>query len=307
MRRVVVLGGSGFLGRHICRALAAGAWDVLSVGRRVDGVAGIRTVRVDLSGPDAGGLAALLARERPAVVVNAAGAVWGATDEQMTALNAVLVERLIEMSAGLPLRARLVQIGSLHELSLTGPHESASAEPATVYARTKARATQSVRAAAGAGAIEAVVLRVSNTLGAGAPAGSLLGGITDRLAAAARWGEPCRLELPPLTAHRDFVDARDVADAVVRACAGPAACGQVLEVGRGEAMSVRELIDDLIEVSAVPTTVTVHSPKARAVAARSSSLGEQHADISAIRELLGWQARFTPHDGLVSMWRAAFP
>jgi dTDP-6-deoxy-L-talose 4-dehydrogenase [NAD(P)+] len=307
MRPVVVLGGSGFLGRHICRALAAGAWNVLSVGRRTDTMAGIRTVRADLGHPDPSGLAALLARERPAVVVNAAGAVWGATDEQMTTLNAVLVDHLIDISARLPLPTRLVQIGSLHELSLTGAHNSTSAEPATLYARTKARATHSLRAAARAGRIQAVVLRVSNTLGAGAPAGSLLGGITNRLAAAAHHSEPCRLQLPPLTAHRDFVDARDVADAVVRACAGPTTSGQVLEVGRGEAISVRELIDDLIEVSAVPTTITIHTPKTPAAAARTSSLGKQHANITAIHELLGWQARFTPHDALVSMWRAAYP
>ncbi|MFF1478992.1 NAD-dependent epimerase/dehydratase family protein [Streptomyces sp. NPDC058301] len=301
MRRVVVLGGSGFLGRHICRALAASHWDVVCVGRRPHGAGAVRSVRADLGDADAGALAALLARERPAVVVNAAGAVWGATDAQMTELNAVLVERLIDVAGALPVRPRLVQIGSLHECAPSAPQP---AEPATVYARSKARATRALQAASEAGLVEAVVLRVSNTLGAGAPAGSLLGGIADRLAAADRAGGTCRLELPPLTARRDFVDTRDVADAVVRACARAAADGRVLEVGRGSAVGVRALIDDLIAVSGVPTAISVRSP-ASGTTARSSSLGEQRADIRAIRELLGWQPRFTPRDGLVALWSAA--
>ncbi|MFI9564511.1 NAD-dependent epimerase/dehydratase family protein [Streptomyces rishiriensis] len=300
--QVVVLGGTGFLGRHICRALTAGSWDVLCVAHRRAGPDVRRTVTLDLSGSYGDGLTALLQRERPVAVVNAAGAVWGATDEQLTELNASLVDRLIEVLAALPLPPRLVQIGSLHERSLPEPGHP---EPAALYALTKARATRAVRAAAEAGLVEGVVLRVSNALGAGAPAGSLLGGVTERLAAAARRGETCALELPPLTAHRDFVDVRDVADAVVRAAARAPAGGRVIDVGRGESVGVRRLVDELIEVSGVRAEVTDRSPGTRAAAVRGRDVGDQRADIRAARELLGWRPRFTPHDALVSMWRAA--
>ncbi|MER5665053.1 NAD-dependent epimerase/dehydratase family protein [Streptomyces mirabilis] len=303
--RVVVLGGTGFLGRHICRALTAGSWDVLCVAHRSGGPDGTRTVTLDLSGPYGDGLTALLEQERPVAVVNAAGAVWGTTDEQLTELNTSLVDRLIEVLAALPLPPRLVQIGSLHERSLPEPGHPAPAGTATLYALTKARATRAVRAAAEAGLVEGVVLRVSNALGAGAPVGSLLGGVTDRLAAAARRGETCLLELPPLTAHRDFVDVRDVADAVVRAAARAPAGGRVMDVGRGESVSVRRLVGELIEVSGVTAEVTARSPGTRAAAVRGSDVGDQRADIREARELLGWRPRFTPHDALVSMWRAA--
>src|SRR4029450_7179191 len=113
--------------------------------------------------------------------------------------------------------ARLIQLGSVHEYGVQ-PDGVAFAEtpapnPHPPYGVTKPRGTEAVLAAP----VESVVLRVTNVLGAGAPAVSLPGRVAAELARAALAGDKAELKLSPLRAHRDFVDARDVADAVLRA------------------------------------------------------------------------------------------
>ena len=66
----------------------------------------------------------------------------------------------------------------------------------------------------------AVVLRVFNPVGPGAPEESLPGRVAAELRRALASGAEVRLG--SLDAVRDFVDARDVADAVIAAAAGPA-------------------------------------------------------------------------------------
>jgi nucleoside-diphosphate-sugar epimerase len=304
-RRVVVLGGGGFLGSGICEAFAAAGWDVLSLSRSGTAPAGVRARRLE---PDSGAgaeaaLAAVLLAERPDTVVNAAGAVWHATERQMVASNVVMVEQLVSAAGRLDYPVRLVQLGTIHEHSLA----AAPAEPVTPYARTKAQATRAVLAATGAGAVEGVVLRVANVLGPGTPDGSLFGGVLGRLAEAARERRECVLDLPPLDEFRDFVDARDVSGAVVRAADAPAV-GRTLDLGRGEAVRVGSLVADLVELSGVPTRVMPRAARPSASGAGNGRPGSyRDVDPAAAWQALDWKPSYTPHDALTTMWHAVAP
>ncbi|GAB3936086.1 hypothetical protein GCM10027614_12020 [Micromonospora vulcania] len=101
--RVVVLGGTGFLGRPICHALADQGHDVVALARNVREVgSGVVVRALDLADADVDEITAVLRDLDPDVVVNAAGGMWGLTDAQMVAVNVTLVERLIEAVARLP-------------------------------------------------------------------------------------------------------------------------------------------------------------------------------------------------------------
>jgi nucleoside-diphosphate-sugar epimerase len=294
VRSVMVLGATGFMGRHICAAFEQTGARVVRVARGVPDDARRPQIRLDLvTAPDAE-LTRLFAAEAADVVVNASGAVWQVTEPQMWALNAELPRRIAQCLAALGTRPRLVHLGSVHEYGPVPPGEriSEGLAPAPVgpYGRTKLLGSQAVLAAARTGALDAVVLRVTNVAGPGSHPGSLLGKIAAHLAVGARAhlaGAPVpELHLAPLRAWRDFVDVRDVADAVVAASLAPVG-GQVLNIGQGEAVSVRDLTDRLIRLSNLDVRV-VEEPE------RGSSRSDapwQQVEIGRARGLLDWRPR----------------
>jgi dTDP-6-deoxy-L-talose 4-dehydrogenase [NAD(P)+] len=302
--RAVVLGGSGFLGRHICDAFVAAGDEVIAVSRRLDRVPRARVVRLDLADTNPGTLRDLLAAAAPTVVVNAAGGVWGVSEEQLVASNVTVVRHVVTAVAGLPRPTRLIQLGSVHEY---GPvpvgepiTEATEPNPVDPYGRTKLIGSRHVLDAAGY--IDAAVLRVGNVTGPGAPTGSLLGRVASQLRAAAGTGEPAVLTLAPLRSKRDFVDVRDVARAVVAAATAPVR-GAVVNVGRGEAVSVRWLVDTLIEASGLPARVVETADPAKG--ARGAGIEWQQIDPTTARRLLGWRPAWALTDSLRALWESA--
>ncbi|GAA4000341.1 UDP-glucose 4-epimerase GalE [Streptomyces marokkonensis] len=289
-RRVVVLGATGFVGRHVAQACAAAGHGVLAVSRSPSRTPHGRVVPLDLARATTAELAAFLAAHRPDVVVNAAGSVWQADPSRMRELNEAFVHRLVTALARQTAPVRLVHLGSVHEYGPTRAGvlltESLEPAPAGVYGRTKLRGTRWVLAAARDG-LDAVTLRVANACGPGAPPQSLLGKVAGELARqAAQGGRPAVLRLSALTARRDFVDVRDVAAAVLAAALAPgdAVGGRVINIGRGQAVAVRSLVDRLIELGGPGTRLMEDGPPdgTRAVAEW------QQTDITTARRLLAW-------------------
>ncbi|MEV0321985.1 NAD-dependent epimerase/dehydratase family protein [Streptomyces sp. NPDC050658] len=295
-RSVLVLGATGYLGRHICAAFAATGARVVRVSRgsRDDGT----DIRLDVEAADTAELTRLCAESGARVVVNAVGAVWSGTEQQMTALNDRFVERLTDAVAALPGRPRLIQLGSTHEYGPAGPDdvidEDWPQEPTTVYGRTKLAGTRTVLRAVRERKVDGVVLRVSVSWGPGAPVGSLPGMVAARLAA----GHD-ELRLAPLVAHRDVVDVRDVADAIVAAAGIPesalAATGPVINIARGETVPVRELVDLMISTSGR----SVRVQEERSGQPNRSDALWQRLDVTRARRLLGW----APHRSLTDSVR----
>ncbi|MEZ3182535.1 NAD(P)-dependent oxidoreductase [Streptomyces pimonensis] len=315
-RSVVVLGGTGFLGRHIHDAFGAVGARALSVSRRAAGgssdVGG--AVRLDLVDAEPSRLAGVLAQAEADVVVNAAGRAWQAGERQMTRDNADLVDRLIAAVSELPRPPRLIQLGTVHEY---GPvdfgatiTEDQPAAPITAYGQSKLRGAQAVLRAARTSGLDAVVLRIANVSGPGSPPGSLLRTVADHLADlhrnAGRGAGPGTgtrspaLRLAPLRAHRDFVDVRDVAEAVLAAARVPTSVvgGHVVNIGRGEAVSVRWMVDRLIALSGLSVPV-VERPQMDGV-----GVEWQQLDISRARLLLGWQPRRSLEESLTDLLSA---
>jgi nucleoside-diphosphate-sugar epimerase len=148
---------------------------------------------------------------------------------------AVLCAALREAAPG----ARLVHLGSAAEYGPGAPGtlatESAPTRPTAPYGATKLAGTVAVT---GAG-LDAVVLRVGNPVGPGAPESGLPGRITRLLRTTDRDGV---LRLGDLSAYRDFVDVRDVARATVLAATAPGPLPPILNIGGGQAVLVRDLV-----------------------------------------------------------------
>lgn len=300
---VAVVGGTGFLGRHIRTRLAAAGTPALSVARRPAGDA--PSVALDLRTVTSGELADVLIAHRATAVVNAAGAVWDYDERQLAELNVLLVENLRDAVAKVPWPVRVVQLGTVFEYARPrqGEYltEESPTEPATSYGSTKLRGSEIVLAATRAGLLDGVVLRPTTCVGPQMPRASLLGRVSAELRDAAGRRDTAVLRLAPLTAARDVVDCRDLADAVldaVRAPAGPLT-GQVINIGRGEAVGVRRLVDLLVAASGVPTTLV----EDEAQTGRSAGIDWLAVGIGRAERLLGWSPRRSLASTAEAMWR----
>lgn len=296
----VVLGGGGFIGRNICAALRAAGWAVTAVGRRAaHPPEGCRAVRLDFARTGARDLATGLANLRPGLVVNAAGALWDVTDDELTEGNVTLVERLVDAVAAQPGPVRLVHLGSAYEY---GAHpgkrlvESLPARPAGRYARTKLAGTQLVTRAVADGRVDATVLRIAVSAGPYAPRHSLLGGIARQLAA-----HPDTLRLPPIDGVRDVVDVRDVADAVLCAARadGPP---PVVNIGSGVGVRLTDAVDELIRIAGPGTRGVRIVPAAPPAVRRDTGIGSQPLDIGLAHRAFGWSPARTVVDALQALW-----
>ncbi|MGW2013530.1 NAD-dependent epimerase/dehydratase family protein [Streptomyces sp. NPDC001927] len=316
---VVVLGGTGFLGLHVCRTLADAGARVLQVSRTassgpVPAPAGrITPVDHDLAGGGRTELARLL--DDADVVVNTYGKAWSGTPAQMSEANSRWVGDLVDVMTALPRRPRLIQIGTVHEYGAipagTAATEDRTAMPVTAYGRTKLLGTHRVLRGAADG-LDATVLRITNACGPGAPRASLLGSVAHHLVDAAEryaGGEPPEaLRFASLRAGRDFIDVRDAAEAALAAARAPhgVATGRVVNIGGGRAAPVREAVARMVALSGVPVPVTEDEPDAAPGPSRAEW---QQVDISLAARLLGWRPRrdldTSLHDQLTDLRRDA--
>ncbi|MET9606961.1 NAD(P)-dependent oxidoreductase [Streptomyces sp. NPDC006512] len=286
-RHVLLLGGTGFLGTRLHSAFDAAGYRVTTASRTGG------PVRLDLTATAPGELAALLDDLRPDLVVNAAGRAWQATEQDMLEANALAVEDLVEALAAAPGRPRLVHLGTIHEYGPgtvgSGTPEEHEPAPVTAYGKSKLRGSLAVLRAVEAGRLDAVVLRVANVCGPGTARGSLLGSVGARLADAVRAGTPeLELRLAPLRARRDYVDVRDVCDAVLAAASVPLGPKDAtINVGRGTAVPVRDLVDRLAACSGLDVRIV----EERAGDTGRTDVEWQQSDISRARRVLGWSPR----------------
>nr|WP_223242256.1 NAD(P)-dependent oxidoreductase [Streptomyces sp. CBMA123] len=289
----MLLGGDGFLGRHAVTVLRTlpGA-TLLSAGRRPT-----HDLRLDLGTAQVGPLGEELAALAPDVVINFAGAVAGSA-VKLAEVNArgpaVLCEAL---ALGAP-KARLVHIGSAGEYGVCDEGESlseqADARPVGVYGATKLAGSLAVAGSP----LDAVVLRVFNPVGPGAPAGSLPGRLAAELRRAAPEGADAVITVGDLSAFRDFVDARDIAKAIGLAVTADGPLPRVLNLATGRAQRVRAIADGLVAASGF----TGRIDESGVGSERSTAVSWQQADVSAAARALGWHPETGLADTLRDLW-----
>ena len=307
MNRILVIGASSFIGGHIRRAAAAEGHTVLTAGR-ADGW----SLRFDLASDPAGRVEALIADAAPDVVVNCAGATSGSA-EVLAAANITAVHTLVSALLGFAGgdAPRLVHLGSAAEYGAITEDsardaagapvaEDAVPRPAGLYGVTKLAGTRLVQLGRAAG-LDAVVLRLFNVVGAGAPAGSLPGAAAAQLRQLGHdGGHGGTLKLGPLDAVRDFVDVRDVADAAFAAATAATLPHAVLNIGSGRGVPVRAMVKQLLAISGCTSTVheDTQGPE------RSPDIPWQQADISRASADLAWMPHRELVTSLTDLWQA---
>ena len=304
--RVTVLGGTGFAGRHIAAAFVAAGWHTTLAARRPPArppVAGTSYAAIDLTA-GAGMVAAALGRTEPDVVVNAAGAYWDMSPDLLEASLVDTTRRLLEAIPLIGRRLRLLHLGSVMEYAPAPGRqlldERTPVDATTPYGAAKLRATEAVCRAVQYAEVDALVLRVTNTIGPGVDGSSLLGKVAQALSRARDSGGEAHVVLAPLKAQRDYLDVRDLGEAVV-AAADRGGAGQLVNIGSGRAVSVRELVDLLITVSGVPTRIEEREDAPSSPGAVADWLAVDPATAS---RLFGWTSRRPISAAVADLWQA---
>src|SRR5579862_576370 len=250
--RVVVTGGTGFIGSHLVRRLvAAGARPYLIVRaesdfRRIDDVRPSCDIAVVNFIDDA--IADRIRRIRPDVVFHLAGATTargsdagtGLVDRDFTRafeINFTATERLLLALAREAPDARVIRTGGLAEYGVGALpfREDQREEPASPYAASQVAATHLGQAVHRQFGLAVTTLRPALTYG---PAQSPTFFIPSLIAACLA-NRPFAVTSADHT--RDFVYVDDVVDALVAASLTRHVAGQVINVGSGRERRIGDI------------------------------------------------------------------
>ncbi|HEV8562337.1 MAG TPA: NAD-dependent epimerase/dehydratase family protein [Actinophytocola sp.] len=291
--RVLVTGATGFIGSHLVGRLTELGAEVHAVSRRpVETAAGPVWHITDLT--DAGATAELVRTITPDVVFHLASAVTGARDVTLVrpVLDANLssVVNLLTAATVCPNGTRVVLAGSVEET------RGAEATPASPYAAAKSAATGYARMFYQLWDVPVTVLRVAMVYGPAQPDTRKL--VPYTTLALLRGEDP---ELSSGTRLVDWVYVDDVVDAFLAAAVSGQAAGQVLDIGSGTQVSIRDTIELLARIVG-----GTGKPRFGAVADRPLDHA-QVADPGPAGEVLGWRPSTSLADGLrrTVAWYAA--
>jgi len=228
---VTVFGGSGFLGRHIVRALANGGWRIRVAVRKpnlahfltpMGRVGQIQLLKTNILREDS--VRAAL-READAAI-NLVGILYQTGNQRFDSIHAEGAARIARLSSELG-------VGRLLHVSTLG----ADPESTSKYARSKAAGERAVREAFPT----ATILRPSVVFGP-----------EDDFFNKFAWLARLSLVLPLIGGGRTRfqpVFVGDVAQAAARVLSAPGSAGETFELGGPEIMTLKEIMELVLKVT----------------------------------------------------------
>ncbi|MFI1012937.1 UDP-glucose 4-epimerase GalE [Streptomyces sp. NPDC020965] len=310
----LITGGAGYIGSHVVRAMIEGGEEVvvlddLSTGakdRLPDGVPlEVGTVL------DRELLDRVLREHAVTGVVHLAGKKQVAESvarplyyyhENVEGLR-VLLAAVVDAGVSRFLFSSSASVYGMPDVDLVT--EETPCRPMSPYGETKLAGEWLVSAVGAAHGLATAALRYFNVAGAGSPelgdegVHNLVPMVFERLTA----GEPPKVfgddyATPDGTCVRDYIHVADIASAhvaVARRLVSDASAALTLNIGRGEGVSVAEMVRVIGDVTG-RTTPPVTTPR------RPGDPARVVASADRIRGELGWEARHDVHAMVTSAW-----
>ncbi len=320
MSDVLVTGATGFIGRHLCRALVERGYTVRGTLRSpappADAPAGVEWVNVGEIGPDTDWSAALSGIR---YVAHLAGLAHRLDQPEKTEpgeylrVNAAGTRQLAEALAASPDAQRLVFVSSVAAVKSLSEEiitDATPCHPQNPYGESKRAAEDAVRQVLAAGRPDWCTVRPPLVYGPGNP------GNMARLLKMIDAGLP--LPVGSIRNRRSFLFIGNLVDALERCLTHAGASRRVFLISDGEDVSTPELVRRLAQhahrrtrLLPVPAGILAGAARlgdvAGSVLGRSVGLdtyslqrlcGSLAVDASALRQSIGWEPPFTLDDGI---------
>jgi len=300
MKRVLILGGFGFMGSHIARGLLQAGHKVRILDRVESKHAHLLNLDIDIHfgqlGSDADIIAALNDIDTVIHLVSYSWPKTPFTDAETDVIETILptlrliklfnkqnVKRILFASSGGTV------YGEAHQMPIS---ESHPCSPISLYGLSKHILEEYFRLAWLENNIEIFVLRVSNPYGPLQNPEREQGFISTCLR---RILTDTPIEMwVSLDTIRDFLWIGDVADAFVKSVTIPNTYN-IINIGSGKSVKLGEAIQ-LIE------KVTAHKLRIIERPANSSHVSRNVLDISKAQKLLSWEPKVSLEDGIKLYW-----
>ena len=293
MRRILVTGASGFVGRHLRVALREAFPDATLLAATRGEAVQDWDAAVMLDVLDPGSSAAALREARPDAVVHlAALAEVGASfrDPLLTwRTNLAGTLHLAQAVLGEAPDAIFLQASSaeVYGLSFLAGHalaEDAALQPASPYAASKAAADLAVGEMALRG-LRAIRMRPFNHTGAGQSEAFVVSAFARQVALVAAGRQEPVIRVGALERWRDFLDVSDVCAGYVAALrsAGSIRPGAAFNLASGQPKHVGTILADLIRLGGIAPRVEEDASRLR-----PSDVIRTAGDARAARDALGW-------------------
>jgi UDP-glucose 4-epimerase len=292
-RRILVTGGSGFIGRHVVSQMSADGAQVRVVDLKPHPDPAVDIVIGDIADPEVlaracdGGLDSI-------VHLAAVTSVLRSLEQPELTYRTNLAGTHAVLEAGRAAGATSLAFASTN--AVTGPmdapkiSEAATLRPLTPYGSTKAAGEMLMSAYTASYGLRCACIRLTNVYGPGMQAKD---SIVARLMRAIRLGTTFEI-YGDGTQVRDYVHALDVVAAMRLALLDERWKGPVV-IGSGTSLSVLEVVQAVRDVSRAAIDVTHGPAKAGEMPAVIVDPGRAHS--------LGWSPRYPAlADGLVGVW-----
>jgi len=295
--RALVTGGAGFIGGHLVERLVEWGWDVIvfddfvrasletlrnlppeAVLRRVD-VRDLETMRRHVHDIDTVFHLAALTDVVESEVRR----------DEYWSVNVLGTENVLRIARELDAKLIFTSTAAVYGELDRAAREDLKPNPLSFYGVTKLEGERLCMRYYTRYGVEVVVLRIFNVFGERARSG-----VVKIFLERARKGEPLII-YGDGEAIRDFIYVEDVVDALIKAALSKRVSGEILNIGSGKPIRVRDLAKIVAEETGVEI---IHEPE------RRGEIKFSLADISLAKRLLNWNPKTHLIDWLRSSLRS---
>lgn len=308
MKKVLIIGANGFVGRHLATELRRNEYECIGADIKKNEENNYFDDFFYINILEEKCIYDLLKKVRPEYIINLAAVSSVKYSWDMPALtfdvNVKGSINILEAVRKLDLNARILFIGSSEEygkidysIPVNEEMELMSINP---YGISKISQEKIVRMYSTAYDLDTILVRSFNHIGRGQGKGFVVPDLASQLIEIERGISDSKLFVGNLSAERDFTDVRDVVYAY-RLLLEKGKSGEVYNIGSGEAISIQKILDMMIEILNIEVSIIKDKEKFRAI-----DTPRIVCDNTKIRKDTQWRPKYELKESLASIidyWR----